>query len=219
MKKISKDFIELCILVILICIILGGALVVAGKHNQKNSELSSNLVESTVKVMTIFGSGSGIVIKSTPKYSLALSNKHVCMSSPIAKIKVVTNLGKEEVVEAYISKIGVYSDLCLIKIDKGGLPPVKLAKGYKLHEKVFVIGNPLGIRGVKTVGYIGRPKQVFMEQMVQISVPIYPGNSGSGVLNTGGELVGIATAAWAGAEHLAFMIRLEDIEVFLGGVL
>ena len=51
---------------------------------------------------------------------------------------------------------------------------------------------------------------------MQVSAPLWFGNSGGGVFDDSGDLVGIAVAlAWANAQNAALCVSLGDLREFL----
>jgi len=87
------------------------------------------------------------------------------------------------------------SKLAVLKVDGAGLTPVKIGDSDKVSPAtwVMIVGNSLGVSPSVSVGLIsGRRVD---EGMLQISASINPGNSGAGVFNSEGELIGIVSAA------------------------
>ncbi len=62
----------------------------------------------------------------------------------------------------------------------------------EIGERVYAIGNPKGLEGTFSEGIVSG-KRVFEEnEIIQITAPISPGSSGGPVINTRGEVIGIA---------------------------
>jgi S1-C subfamily serine protease len=79
-------------------------------------------------------------------------------------------------------------------------------------EPIFVIGHPEGLRFTLSNGIISR----LDGDVVQISAPVSPGNSGGPVYNAHGNLVGIVNAkmdhnADPNAENLNFAISAQSL--------
>jgi S1-C subfamily serine protease len=100
-----------------------------------------------------------------------------------------------------------YSDLALLKVNKDGLKPLELANSSAVSpgQKAVAMGNPFGLRGSMTVGYVsqvGRSLPVQqagfegfrIRNVIQTDAAINPGNSGGPLLNVQGEVVGVNTA-------------------------
>jgi S1-C subfamily serine protease len=79
-------------------------------------------------------------------------------------------------------------------------------------ENVFVIGHPEGLRFTLSTGIISRMDK----EIVQISAPVSPGNSGGPVFDDRGDLVGIVTSMVdkhgdPNAENLNFAVRADAL--------
>ena len=87
------------------------------------------------------------------------------------------------------------SKLAVLKVDGGGFTPVRLGNSDNVRPTtwVMIVGNSLGISPSISTGVVsGRRGE---DGMLQVSASINPGNSGAGVFNSEGELVGIVSAA------------------------
>ena len=96
------------------------------------------------------------------------------------------------------------TDLALLKIEASGLPAIPLGTSstLKVAEPVMAIGNPFGLDHTVTVGIISGTGRVIgagrYDDFLQTDAAINPGNSGGPLINTRGEVVGIADAIVAG---------------------
>ena len=115
------------------------------------------------------------------------------------------------------------SDLAVLKIQPTAERPLTAAKhgksGYLVvGERVVAIGNPLGtLGGTVTDGIISATeRQVNTDNgamtLLQTNAAINSGNSGGGLFNLKGELIGIVNAKYAasGVEGLAFAIPIDS---------
>jgi serine protease Do len=195
------------------------------------SEIYEKVVPSCVGVVTpitqtnIFGqevstpvSGSGFIITED---GYILTNYHVVedaneMNYPI---KVATYAGDEY--DATIVGYDEENDVALLKIDATGLTPVTIGsiEDTKVGETVYAIGNPLGeLTYTFTNGIVSAlDREIVTESgisinMFQTNVAINAGNSGGPVINSRGEIVGIASAKYSdtGVEGLGFAIPIDD---------
>ena len=110
-------------------------------------------------------------------------------------IKVTTAFDKiERIFE--VLKMDSDKDLALIysiNNEKKRCPFVKIAsRGPKIGDSVWVIGTPMGAERTVTNGIISnylKEKKVFLYRSTAV---MYYGNSGGGMFNSRGELVGVA---------------------------
>ncbi|MBR5769390.1 MAG: trypsin-like peptidase domain-containing protein [Clostridia bacterium] len=195
------------------------------------SEIYEKVVPACVGVVTpitqtnIFGqevstpiSGSGFIITED---GYILTNYHVVeeankMNYPI---KVATYAGDEY--DAVIVGYDEENDVALLKIDATGLATVTIGsiEDTKVGETVYAIGNPLGeLTYTFTNGIVSAlDREINTESgisinMFQTNVAINAGNSGGPIINSRGEVVGIASAKYSdtGVEGLGFAIPIDD---------
>lgn len=176
--------------------------------------------EASVQNMPYFGqavaqgAGSGVILSED---GYIVTNKHVI--DGVSTIKVLTNDGTAYTAELIGSDDR--TDLAVLKIDATGLVPATFADSDSIQvgELAVAIGNPLGeLGGTVTSGIIsatGREITVDGESMtlLQTSAAVNPGNSGGGLFNAEGQLVGIVNAKSSGTdiEGLAFAIPANTV--------
>jgi len=102
------------------------------------------------------------------------------------------------------------SDLAVIKVDLPAdqLHPVQVADstGLKVGRLAVAIGNPFGLEGTMTVGFVSALNRSLpvdstsligsytIPDIIQTDAPINPGNSGGVLVNDEGKLIGVPTA-------------------------
>ena len=131
--------------------------------------------------------GTGVVIKVTDKYTYILTNEHIANSKYVQFIQ-----DKGEDVRAKIIKVSDLFDLGLLRI-RGKLTDKRAVKGIALSiigEKVYMVGHHLGIPFIYDTGNISG----YYGLNMIVSLPVMWGNSGSGVINKDGKLVGLIFA-------------------------
>lgn len=86
-------------------------------------------------------------------------------------------------------------DLAVIALKVDGLPvmPVNQVRLPVSGDKIIVIGNPLSLNNIVVEGRVGAYLKVMDKhgKTFSIDAPIYPGNSGSPVLDLSGQVVGV----------------------------
>ena len=156
--------------------------------------------------------GSGVIIDGQRGY--ILTNAHV-----VEKTGTVTiTLNDEREYVAEIVGIDLDSDLAVLQIKpEGPLPSVAMGDSSDLliGETVIAIGNPFGFSNTVTTGVISahnrsfRTKDRVFHDFIQTDASINPGNSGGPLLNINGDLIGINTAIYAGAQGIGFAIPIN----------
>lgn len=170
--------------------------------------------DKSLKQFTSAGAGSGIII-SVDGY--IMTNNHVI--SGANKINATIN---NESFEASVVGVDTELDIALLKIDKNDLQPVIFgdSANIKIGENVIAIGNPLGQLGsTVTKGIISaldRDITINNETMnlIQTDAPVNPGNSGCGLFNLRGELIGmvVAKSKSASTEGIGFAIPVNNLK-------
>ncbi len=164
------------------------------------------------------GAGSGVII-TTDGY--VVTNSHVVSGAQV----IIVRLNSGESYRASLIGRDIRTDIAVLKIDAWGLKPVVFGDSDKLiiGEPAVVIGNPLGeLGGTVTEGIISaldRDMIVDGESMnlLQTSAAVNPGNSGGGLFNNSGELIGIVNAKSGGfgVEGLGFAIPVNTAAVVI----
>ena len=111
------------------------------------------------------------------------------------------------------------ADIAVLKIEATGLTPAVIGDSSDLAvgEEVVAVGNPLGtLGGTVTNGIISAlNRQITVENnemsLIQTNAAVSPGNSGGGLFNANGELIGIVNAKSDSteAEGLGFAIPIN----------
>ncbi len=164
------------------------------------------------------GAGSGVVIS---KDGYIVTNNHVI--SGASNITVRFTNGDEY--KAKLIGTDAQTDIAVVKIEAENLVPAVFGDSSKLviGELTVAIGNPLGeLGGTVTDGIISaldREITVEGETMVllQTNAAVSPGNSGGGLFNANGELIGIVNAKSSGSsvEGLGFAIPANTAKVII----
>lgn len=146
----------------------------------------------------ILGYGSGVIISDK---GYIVTNNHVIAGSD----EVVVVLNNKQEYKATLMGIDPATDLALLKIEAEGLSSLKFgdSDALRLGEWVLAIGNPYNLTSTVTAGIVSakarnvgilNSQEFSIESFIQTDAAVNPGNSGGGLINTRGELVGINTA-------------------------
>lgn len=155
------------------------------------------------------GAGSGVIYT---KDGYIITNYHV-VNENTRSISVVLYDGSQY--EAKYIYGDEYVDLAVIKIEKDDCDYAVIGdfEKMRLGDEVLAIGNPLGYGIAVTNGIISAlDRSITIENttmtLLQTSAAINSGNSGGGLFNMNGELIGIVNAKIAGTsvEGMGFAI-------------
>lgn len=170
--------------------------------------------ESEPDEQRLQGAGSGFLISAD---GWIVTNNHVIDRAEDVKVRLE---GREY--EAEVRGRDRETDLALIKIDAGeDLPFLALGDSEELRvgDWIMAIGSPLSFEASVTVGVVSAKGRSFgieggptsFANYIQTDAAINRGNSGGPLVNTAGEVVGIATAmAWA--ENIGFAVPVDVLE-------
>lgn len=190
----------------------------------QDSVVEITATATSVRGTVTAGAGSGVIIHAD---GIIVTNNHVI--SGFTDIYVIvtdhTQTDAEGNYLQYKYKACVRGtdedgDIAILKIKPvSALTVAKLgsSKNIALAEEVFAIGNPLGeLGGTVTNGIvsaISREVQVddVTMTLLQTNAAINSGNSGGGLFNLAGELIGIVNAKYSatGVEGLGFAIPID----------
>ncbi|MCE5344487.1 MAG: trypsin-like peptidase domain-containing protein [Eubacteriales bacterium] len=153
-------------------------------------------------------SGSGVVVAA----DYVLTNYHVVEGATSLEVTVGDN--------TFVATVAGYDDtldLAVLKVDKLDIAPVTLGDSDLLSvgDWAICIGNPLSFTGTTTVGIISAlNREVTSENydmygrredtannMIQTDAAINAGNSGGGMFNVAGELIGVPSMKYTGSYY------------------
>lgn len=187
----------------------------------------SVVIVNAPTVANPLGGGSGFVVAADGHI---VTNEHVVRDA----LSVEVRLFGGELVPAEVVASDPTRDLAVLKIDRSGLPAVRLGstEGVEVGDEVIAIGNAFAIIGEPTVtaGIVsGLNRDIrFSEdhrlvRLIQTDAAINPGNSGGPLVNAAGEVIGVNTAIRGGfAEGIGYAISIDHarpiIDQLLEGV-
>lgn len=162
------------------------------------------------------GAGSGVIISSD---GYILTCAHVVDGAS----SITVTIDDKDYTATLVGE-DTTSDVAVIKIDATGLTPATVgdSDNLKVGQSVMAVGNPLGeLGGTVTGGMISALNRSVTIQgtsstntmsLIQMDASVSPGNSGGGLFNMSGELVGIVNAksSSSDAEGLGFAIPIND---------
>ena len=159
--------------------------------------------------------GSGVIISED---GYIVTNHHVIENA--SKITVTLRDGTTSY-DAKLIGSDADNDIALLKVDASGLSAATFGNSSNLvvGDYVVAIGKPLGtLGGTVTDGIISAlAREVTIENkhltLLQTNAQISPGNSGGGLFNAKGELIGIVNAKDSATEveGIAFAIPINNV--------
>ncbi len=154
------------------------------------------------------GAGSGVVIAPD---GYILTNDHVVQKAN----RLTVSLTDGTSLAAALIGSDPATDLAVIRANAAYLPACTLGSSERLRvgQLVIAMGNPFGFQSTVSTGVVsalGRALRStqgrLIENIIQHTAPLNPGNSGGALVDSTGEVVGINTAIIAMAQGIGFSI-------------
>ncbi len=166
---------------------------------------------------SVEGTGSGFVV--APDGLIATSLHVIGEARPIAV--QFADGRKFDVTEVYAWNRR--SDLALIRIEAKDLPALPLGDSDTLEQGAAIVamGNPRGLDFSVVSGVVSARREVkagdlIADEMIQLAIPIEPGNSGGPLLDMQGKVHGVLTLKSALTENLGFAMPINALKPLLG---
>lgn len=197
----------------------GSELTVAQIVDKNENAVVEIVVSGTAQNMwgqmqLVQGAGSGVIVKDD---GYIATNYHVIQGAN----KVEVTLHNGESYPARIVGSDPANDIAVIKIDAKDLTTATIGDSSTVDvgDLAVAIGNPLGqLGGTATTGIISALDRTLDVEgttltLLQTDAAINGGNSGGGLFNSKGELIGIveSKASAVGVEGLAFALPINNV--------
>ncbi len=189
------------------------------------SALETNTVETVVAaaresivVITQFGRngredgvGAGFVIEAD---GLIATSLHVIGEARSIEVRLAD--GRKvpvNEIRAWDRKL----DLALLRVDASGLKALRLGDSDHLAQgaAVVAVGNPMGLERSVVQGVLSARREFDGIEMLQVAIPIEPGNSGGPLLDMRGRVQGIVTLKSAMTRNLGFAMPVNALKKLL----
>ncbi|MFL6353048.1 MAG: trypsin-like peptidase domain-containing protein [Bryobacteraceae bacterium] len=116
-------------------------------------------------------------------------------------------------IPAAVEKRDPANDLAIIAVSvEIAATPLVLSHDRAIPgESIFAIGNPEGLEKSISTGVIAGLREFDGQKLLQITAPISLGSSGGPILNSAGEVIGVAVAMLKDGQNLNFAVPAELI--------
>ena len=194
------------------------------ERNLSSVSIAKSTLQNTVSITLqdknrqTLALGSGVIIDS----GKVITNVHVITGAKYGYIQK-ENSNVKYIISGYVS-IDKANDLIVLSVpDIVTSNPLIVDTIFpKVGEKIYAAGNPKGLSGTFSEGIVSSIRIIDKSRLIQISAPISPGSSGGAIVNSKGNLVGIAVGSIENGQNLNFaipsihineLICVENIEV------
>lgn len=154
-------------------------------------------------------SGSGFNIDSN---GIVVTNFHVI--SDASSVKCTYDNDKTYEMD-YILNYNQTKDIAIIHLkDASNLPVVNLGDSSKveLADDVLAIGNPLDFQNTISDGIISGIRTIFGIKLLQTTAAISPGSSGGPLFNAYGDVIGMTSSTYMGAQNMNFAVPINSVK-------
>ena len=167
--------------------------------------------------LSAVGSGS-VIVSNNKKYVLTAA--HVCEPNfnqlEVLFNKVIVELWvidrDDQRHKAKVVKSNHRLDVCALDIGRTHLPALRLANTKPSYgEKVYNITSPLGISSGNMVPLLEGRYSGETEDWAYYALPATQGSSGSPILNSRGEVIGVVLAVHRLFHHVTISVRFPDL--------
>lgn len=174
-----------------------------------------------------YNQGSGIIVAEDNDTVYILTNQHVVPDGHEIQVKFYDMV----LVPARIETSSIQKDLAIVTVrkrdlsaeTKNNISAVTLgnSKNLSTGDPVFAIGNALGYGETVTQGIVSGFRVTDFGgincSIIQTDAALNDGNSGGGLFDENGNLIGITTmrATRAGADGMGYAIAVNDIKDYI----
>jgi len=166
-------------------------------------------IRDSIVVLTHFGRddneegvGTGFVVSAD---GLIATSLHVIGEGRPIQIRLANG---EELKVTAVHAWDRTLDLALLRVDKTGLTPLPIGDSSSLSQgsPVVAMGTPHGLEFSFVQGVLSARRTLDSVEMLQVALPIEPGNSGGPMLDLHGRVHGVITLKSLVTDNLGFAV-------------
>jgi S1-C subfamily serine protease len=167
------------------------------------------------------GAGSGVVIAPD---GYILTNDHLVRDAK----EIGVTLTDGTVMAARVVGKDPMTDIAVVRAEGSRLPCAALGEssGLRVGQLVIAVGNPYGFQSTVSTGVVSALNRNLraednrlIENVIQHTAPLNPGNSGGPLVDSRGHVVGINTAIVAIAQGIGFAIPANTARLIVSQLL
>ena len=186
--------------------------------NTNSIEQLTAAVRNSIVVITHYGRdgqedgvGAGFVISAD---GLIATSLHVIGEARPIRVQFASGR-RVEVTEVHATDRQF--DLAILRVAATNLTALKLGDSDSLKQgaSVIALGNPLGLEHSVVQGVVSARRDIEGIDMIQLAIPIEPGNSGGPLLDLKGRVHGILTLKSALTPNLGFAMPINLLKALV----
>jgi S1-C subfamily serine protease len=177
-------------------------------------EMVDRVMPAIVLIETTTGRGSGFFITR----DTLITNVHVVQNDGYVTLRRMDGSTTDARVETRAPAF----DIAILKVAQPSpaqaVIPMATAQGLRPGQEIIVIGSALGtLQNSVSRGIVSGLRTSGGATLVQTDAAVNPGNSGGPMLDRNGNVVGITTMGYKGAEGLNFGVAIDHARDLLEG--
>jgi chromosome segregation protein len=188
------------------------------ENKQKSIETLTEIARRSVVVVSHYGRdgseegvGAGFVVSTN---GLIATSLHVIGEARPITVRLAEGKRYEATeVYAWDRKL----DLAIVRIEARHLPALPLGDSDLLKQgaSVLAMGNPFGLEHSVVQGIVSGRRTFAASEMIQLAMPVEPGNSGGPLIDLQGRVQGILTLKSALTANLGFAMPINELKPLL----
>ncbi|MBM3955203.1 MAG: trypsin-like serine protease [Planctomycetes bacterium] len=157
------------------------------------------------------GLGTGFVVAAD---GLVATNLHVIGEARPVSVELADG-SRHDVIAVHA--VDRAADLAIVRIARQGLAPLALGDPKSLADgqEVVAVGNPHGLERSVVAGRVSGKREIDGRSMIQLAIPIEPGNSGGPLLDRQGRVHGVLTMKSLVTPSLGFAVAADRLTPLL----
>lgn len=189
-------------------------------HAQSARQLAQSTFPSVVLLVMQDANGQPVSLGSGffVADGIIVTNLHVVRGTSSGQVKLVGQT-RTYAIRGVVG-INANADIVLLEVPGANAPPLELSRGTDLAvgDVVYAVGNPEGLEGTFSQGIVSGLRGSGPDKLLQITAPISPGSSGGPIINSRGEVVGVAVATFREGQNLNFAVPASYVVPLLKDV-
>ena len=172
------------------------------------SEIARGVTPAVVTIETPSGYGSGVIVDPS---GVVVTNLHVIQGETQVELTLHNGDIYDDVA---VVDLDERRDLVLLKIKAFNVRYATLGDSDEVEvgEDVVLVGSPQGLDLTVSKGVISAIRDSgHGYRLIQTSAPASPGNSGGGMFNVYGELIGVVTSQTRTGQNLNFAVPVNYV--------
>jgi len=157
------------------------------------------------------GLGTGFVVAAD---GLVATNLHVIGEARPVSVEL-SDGSRHDVIAVHA--VDRAADLAVVRIARQGLAPLAFGDPKSLADgqEVVAVGNPHGLQRSVVAGRVSGTREIDGRKMIQLAIPIEPGNSGGPLLDLEGRVHGVVTMKSLVTPFLGFAVGVDQLAPLL----